>query len=209
MRPLRDRSPEGTIALFQEYSNAHAGQLPEELLQSILDPQAERLGDPSWRRMRPRLSVGGFMRKLFRMQYEPCNGQCYTDDEVLSLANMTPDEAIEMMDLLTAIHEPACGNANVRYAIDLNERVFVAVFLHYGKIETFADTSLTGVVRALATAAKAHFASPIWQQELLLGGDLGHRVCHHGEDEDLRRFMVQHGGLTPEVRAELLERLAA
>lgn len=150
------------------------------------------------------------MRKLFRMQYEPCSGQCYTDRDVLRFTKQNPEEVQELMDLLVQIHEPACGNANVRYAIDLDEElgIFTAVFFHYGKMEVFASKTLGGVIRLLAQHALFFYTTPAWWTEKLQGGVHGHDVCHHGKDQDLRVFMIKHSGLAPEVQQEMLARVA-
>lgn len=139
------------------------------------------------------------MRKVFRMKYEPCNGQCYTCHEVVNLTSLANDQVTlrRLLDKMVKAHEPLCGNANIAYGIDFDEesRIFIASFMHYGKLELFANQDLVKVLETLCDSAIAHFASEAGIAELATDPGFGHDVCHHGEDEKLTRFMIEHSGL--------------
>jgi len=137
------------------------------------------------------------MRKLFRMQYEPCSGQCYAASEVLSLQGMSVGQIKEVMDAMVAMHEPACGNRNVCLGLDLDEEsgVFVGSFMHYGRLELVAGPTPLKTLLRLETLVWRHIQSEEWQVELASVPGLGHEVCEHGHDEDLRIFSLEHSGL--------------
>lgn len=90
------------------------------------------------------------MRKIFRMQYEPCNGECYAwdrddddrgsdsgsgsggsggsddddkDTDIMPLRALRNDpiRLKSVMTKLVSMHEELCGNKNLRYGIDLDE----------------------------------------------------------------------------------------
>lgn len=137
------------------------------------------------------------MRKLFRMQYEPCNGDCYAYDDILPLDGLTPQQLKSVMDKLVECHRPLCGNANLRYGLDLDEQrhVFIGSFWHYGKLELVSADTCLDAIQLLADTILRHFLSDAGKAELARDAGLGHSVCHYGEDQDLRRWMVRSSGL--------------
>lgn len=139
------------------------------------------------------------MRKIFRMQYEPCNGDCYAWDDVLPLVDVEGDikHLKELMDKFILAHNPLCGNINLRYGIDFDEqsRLFIGSFWHYGKLELFTNSNSLVLVEQLLDYAIAHYKTDIGKAELATDSGLGHRVCHYDEDKDLRRFIVKASGI--------------
>ena len=128
------------------------------------------------------------MRKLFRMKYEPCNGQCYAHDDVLKAADIgcSPDEYRKVLDGLVAIHERACGNADVWYALDHDDTtgVFVASFGHPEGLELFAGRDPRDVLGRLVDAVRTTCLPPA-----------DHTVCHHGTADRVRAFSYAAGCL--------------
>lgn len=135
------------------------------------------------------------MKKVFRMQYEPCNGDCYAHgQEFFKLMKSLLDDEAKFKTLtekLVKIHEPLCGNVNLRYAMDLDENtgVYIGTFTHYGRLELFSNKDPIKLMDEMADNILKHFKSDRWQEELEMEKGLGHSVCHYGEDEDLRKFI--------------------
>lgn len=63
------------------------------------------------------------MRKIFRMAYETCSGQCYDHSDVMRIHNLGLDVrgAAAFLKRLLAMHGPACGNANLQFRLDADE----------------------------------------------------------------------------------------
>lgn len=139
------------------------------------------------------------MRKLFRMQYEPCNGECYAPGDVLNLSGLSKDvpRRERLLADLKAIHDPICGNAAYRYGMDLDEEsgTFVASFWHAGKLELFAGSGMVAVLEDFCQAVKFHFQTVEGIRELQDNPGLGAEVCRHSEGNKLDEFMREHGGI--------------
>jgi hypothetical protein len=139
------------------------------------------------------------MKKVFRMKYEPCNGECYVGPDVINLSFLAGN-LVELKKITTKLikaHEPLCGDVNLAYAIDYDEinKLFIGTFLHYGKLELFSGKDILYVLNQLCDAAITHFSSPEGRIELQSSSALGHDVCEHGKDEDLLRFMIKYSGI--------------
>lgn len=133
-------------------------------------------------------------RKLFRMGYEPCKGDCYMG-KVFPITDFSPEEREEIERKLLAIHDPTCGNANVRFGVDLDEArgTFVGVFYHYGAMETVLSESLKGALDGLLDLAVEHFASDQWREELAQDPGLGRDACAYGTNDSLLAFVRRTG----------------
>jgi hypothetical protein len=151
------------------------------------------------------------MRKVFRMQYEPCNGDCYAwdrdddrddtpepppkDKDILPLHHLMNDRPRlkALMEKLVAMHQPLCGNRNLRYGIDLDEdkKLFIGSFWHYGRLELFTDTDMTKLIETMADYVLNFYTTDAYKEESKGDEGLGHSVCHYGEDDNLRRFIIR------------------
>lgn len=160
------------------------------------------------------------MRKIFRMQYEPCMGTCYAwdndkddddrdtdrggtstsdddggDSDILPLHHLANDlpRLKALMTKLVAMHQELCGNKNLRYGIDLDEdnQIFIGSFLHYGKLELFTETCHIRLIEKMADYVLPFYETDAYKEESKFDKGLGHDVCEHGEDDDLRRFIVR------------------
>ena len=160
------------------------------------------------------------------MQYEPCNGECYAydggdddnsddrpdGDDTLPLGPLRFDKPRlkRIMDKLIAMHEPLCGNKNLRYGIDLDEKndLFIGSFWHYGKLELFTGKKLYDLVEEMADFILAFYKTEAYAEESKDDKGLGHSVCEYGEDDDLRRFMIRTSKIpTPNGVDAFLEEL--
>jgi hypothetical protein len=157
------------------------------------------------------------MRKIFRMQYEPCNGTCYAweddweddddsgprgggsssdgDSDILPLRALRFDQVRlkSIMTKLVAMHQELCGNKNLRYGIDLDEDngLFIGSFWHYGKLELFTETCHLRLIEKMAEFVLEFYKTDAYFEESKHDKGVGHSVCEHGEDDDLRRFIIR------------------
>ena len=148
------------------------------------------------------------MRKLFRMKYEPCNGKCYEYDDVLKLKGLNLDVAgtAELLKRVIEIHEQGCGNAELGYMMDYDDDagMFLTSFWHYGVLDNFLDITPLGALNKMIDAALAYYKTEEYAELVAAKPGLGHDVCEHGEDHDLRKFAVRHSGLDEEGQAAVL-----
>ncbi len=115
------------------------------------------------------------LRKIFRMGYEPCKGDCYCYDDVLPIDELDSTRKAAVVQKLLDMHAPMCGNEALRYGVDL--------------VETFLGTDMLGVVDQIADSALAHFASEQFAKEAALAPGLGRGVCAYGNDASLVDFI--------------------
>ena len=147
------------------------------------------------------------MKKIFRMKYEPCNGKCYTAPNTFPLNPVVTDaEATELLDKVIEMHEFACGNEGLAYGIDLDEEreVFVGSFLHFGNLDLVTSDTAMGCLANLHEVVMEWRNSDAGSTTLRENPGLGHDVCEHGEDQDLRAFALKFSGLGPERCAAIL-----
>jgi len=130
-------------------------------------------------------------RKIFRMGYEPCKGDCYCYDDVLPVDDLDPEKRQAMIKKLLEMHAPMCGNEALRYGVDFSEelRLFVGFFYHYGATETFINSSMLSCVEQIANSALSHFASEQFKIESSGREGLGRSACAYGSDETLVDFI--------------------
>ena len=154
------------------------------------------------------------MRKLFRMKYEACSGQCYAYSDVMRIHTLGLDVkgAVEFLKRLVAIHEPSCGNPNIEYRLDVDEFTrsvytgggdedmpdfrFVASFYHYGSLDLFSGDTPLEALNKLIDAALAYYQSNDYKTQGDKGS--GHDVCHHGDNKKLIEFAINFSGLDKE-----------
>lgn len=153
------------------------------------------------------------MRKLFRMKYEPCNGDCYAECAVVDLHSMklSKNETADFFRRLLAVHLPACGNSNLMFRVDMSDEynMFVATFEHYGQTDMFMSDSCKGAMNKLIDAVLVYYNSPAYSVDTAKDPGLGHDVCHYGEDSKLIDFALKFSGLTEAEQNELRVELAA
>ena len=139
------------------------------------------------------------MRKIFRMGYEPCKGDCYCYDDVLPIDELNPAHKQAVTQKLLDMHAPMCGNAALRYGVDFDEerQLFLGFFYHYGALETFLGPDMLGVVDAIAESALAHFKSEQFKAEQAAAPGLGRGACAYGSDESLVDFINRSARAMP------------
>ena len=95
------------------------------------------------------------MKKLFRFQYEKCNGTCYTggDDFYKELENQPKSVIRELVDKIVAAHDSTCDDPNQRFGIDYDEenKIFIGSFLNNMKLDIFSDKDFVRLVDTLMT----------------------------------------------------------
>ena len=137
------------------------------------------------------------MRKLFRMMYESCTGQCYHPDDVMSIHTLGLDahSAATFLRRLLAMHAPSCGNDQLAFRLDHDDEIgiFVASFQRYGALDLFADRTPLGAMNKMIDATLRFYES----DEFKVKGEHADResICHHGTDEKLVDFALRFSGL--------------
>lgn len=174
------------------------------------------------------LAGSAAMRKLFRMKYESCSGQCYAYSDVMRIHTLGLDAtgAATFLNRLVSMHEPSCGNPNIEFRLDADEFTrgrtisdgdtgdyvyaqdtrFVASFYHYGSLDLFAGDSPLEAMNLLIDAALAFYKSDEYLAQANKGS--GHGVCHHGDDRKLIEFAISFSGLDEAGQSELRAQFA-
>lgn len=139
------------------------------------------------------------MRKLFRMKYESCNGQCYADADVMQIHNLGLDveSAAEFLQRLLAMHEPSCGNPRISFSLDVDDDsgTYVASMQRYGALDLHVGRTPLEALDKLIDGALAWYASVEYQVLVSEQPGTGHGVCHHGDDRALIEFAITRSGL--------------
>lgn len=147
------------------------------------------------------------MRKLFRMKYESCNGQCYSHDDVVQIHDLGLDVvgAAEFLRRLLAMHEPSCGNPNISFSLDVDDvsRTYVAAMQRYGALDLHVGSTAREALDKLIDGALAWYASVEYQVLVSENSGLRHAVCRHGSDSALLEFAIARSGLPPEEQDAL------
>lgn len=149
------------------------------------------------------------MRKLFRMKYESCNGQCYADEDVMRIHDLGLDAvgAAEFLRRLLAMHEPSCGNPNISFSLDVEDLegqppIYVAAMQRYGALDLHVAFTPLEALDKLIDGALAWYGSIEYQTLIAEKPGAGHGVCHHGDDRALIEFAITRSGLpAPEQQA--------
>lgn len=152
------------------------------------------------------------MRKLFRMKYESCNGQCYADEDVMKIHNLGLDVegAATFLRRLLAMHEPSCGNPQISFSLDVDDDTvtYVAAMQRYGALDLHVGRTALEALDKLIDGALAWYASVEYQVIVAERPGAGHGVCHHGDDRALIEFAITRSGLSDPQQQELRAQFA-
>ena len=169
------------------------------------------------------------MRKMFRMKYEPCTGQCYAPSDVMRIHTLGLDVegAVVFLKRLLAMHAPSCGNESLQFRLDedtfyrkvpvengYDDHVFerkaftrfVASFWHYGTLDLFAGDTPLEALNKMIDAALEYYKSEEYLNHPNYEHDR-HNVCHHGTDEKLVNFALAFSGLSEKDQEAVRSRL--
>ena len=157
------------------------------------------------------------MRKLFRMKYESCNGQCYSHDDVVQIHDLGLDAvgAAEFLRRLLAMHEPSCGNPNISFSLDVEDNLsdqrslYVAAMQRYGALDLHVDVTPLGAMNKLIDGALAWYGSVEYQVIASQAPGAGRAVCLHGEETALVEFAIARSGLPPQEQQALRAQFAS
>lgn len=154
------------------------------------------------------------MRKLFRMQYESCNGQCYAYSDVMRIHTLGLDAqgAAAFLKRLVAMHAPSCGNDQLGFKLDVDETtfeapVFVASFQRYGALDLFLGKTPLEAMDKMIDGALAYYRSDEYKAHPTTEHSR-HAICHHGTDDKLIEFAIEFSGLDAQGRTELRAQFA-
>jgi hypothetical protein len=149
------------------------------------------------------------MRKIFRMKYESCNGQCYEYSDVMRIHTLGLDTqgAVVFLKRLLAMHAPSCGNAELAFRLDHDDKlnIFVASFQRYGSLDLYADQTALGAMNRLIDGALAYYQTNEYKALVAAKPGAGSGVCHHGDDKKLIDFAIAFSGLSMPEQTRLRE----
>ncbi len=95
------------------------------------------------------------MKKLFRFKYEPCNGTCYTRDDVFFREMSKIDQVTKerLVDTIVEAHDNLCDNPDYYFGLDLCEEsgVFIGHFVQPGRTDIFTGSSLSQCINKICT----------------------------------------------------------
>jgi hypothetical protein len=159
------------------------------------------------------------MRKVFRMQHEPCNGMCYAPSydggenfESFKAMNAFKNDLPRLkkfFENLLKVHEPLCGNEKLRIAIDVDDiaNIYVGSFMHFNKLETVIGDNILDTLEAIIEIALTVYETEDFKKDLVANPGQGHDVCDHGEDHDLKKFVLRETGIATENVEEFIRTL--
>lgn len=168
------------------------------------------------------------MRKIFRMAYESCSGQCYDHSDVMRIHTLglyDIKRAAAFLSRLLEMHAPSCGNPNIQFRLDVDEfeedsyrevaqaglvpcvdkkTRFVASFYRYGALDLFGGPTALEAMNKLIDGALAWYASDEGKARLAADSPVDRaNACHHGDDRKLIDFAIEFSGLDAPARAAL------
>lgn len=131
------------------------------------------------------------MKKIFRMQYEPCLGTCYAYDDILMLEinklKENKKDLNKLLKCLESIHDRTCGNTEIGFTLDYDENMFIGTFVSPDNTQSFCSPSLIGCyekfVQILNWYSETH---NIYKDK---------SVCDHGREENIVKFTLEKAGL--------------
>lgn len=95
------------------------------------------------------------MKKLFRFQYEACNGTCYAPEEqfFIDLRAVPLSQLHGVVDKIVTAHNRTCNNPNMRFAVDLDEthNIYIGSWMNNGTLDLFSSSSFIDVVDQLSS----------------------------------------------------------
>lgn len=152
------------------------------------------------------------MRKLFRMKYESCSGQCYADADVMKIHSLGLDAqgAAVFLHRLLAMHSPSCGNPAIAFSLDVEDEshTYVAAMQRYGALDLHVGATALEAMDKLIDGALAWYASEEGVRLMAEMPGAGHGVCHHGDDQALVEFAISRSGLPAQEQHALRSQLS-
>lgn len=140
------------------------------------------------------------MRKLFRMQFEGCLGECYSHSDVMRIhvLGLDVEGTAAFLRRLLAMHAPACGDDRIGFRLDVDEvtfehPTFVASLQRPGALDLFLGATPLEALDRLIDGALAYYATDEFKN--LAAASVGRDACRHGSDEKLVAFALAFSGL--------------
>lgn len=94
------------------------------------------------------------MKKIFRFQYEPCTGTCYTggNDFYQELKKADTNKLNSIINNIVKAHDSTCDDLDQRFGVDYDEenKIFIGTFLNGRRLDMFSDKSFLNLVDTLS-----------------------------------------------------------
>lgn len=129
------------------------------------------------------------MKKIFRMQYEPCLGTCYQYDkelmsQFLKLSNEEPTKLNDLLTNLEYIHDKTCGNKDLGFILDYDEGLMIGTFISPTGSQSFVGKTINEVYIKFRTLIDWHYKqNPQTTAEP--------ENCDHGRDDNIIEWTLE------------------
>lgn len=95
------------------------------------------------------------MQKLFRFQYEACNGTCYGNGDRFfqDLKDVPKAELTQLINKIVDAHNRMCNNPNMRFGLDFDQtnKIYIGNWMNNGTLDLFTSTNFMDVVTQLTS----------------------------------------------------------
>ena|SRR5271165_5495898 len=95
------------------------------------------------------------MKKLFRFQYEKCNGTCYAPEDTFkeALKNVPEKELETLIMNIVEAHDSTCDDPEQRFSVDYDEnnKIFIGSFINGKTLDLFSDKSFVNLINSLTS----------------------------------------------------------
>lgn len=131
------------------------------------------------------------MKKIFRMQYEPCLGTCYEYDDILmgEIHKLKKDKnkLNKLLNCLNYIHDKTCGDKEVGFLLDYDENQFIGTFIYPKGSHPFIAKDLVVCYEKFVKLIDWYYKEHIV--------NVDKQVCDHGRDDNIITFTLEKAGL--------------
>lgn len=131
------------------------------------------------------------MKKIFRMQYEPCLGTCYEYDDILmdEINKLKKDK--KQLDVflkcLDYIHDKTCGDIEVGFLLDYDEKQFIGTFFYPQGCSPFIAKNLVTCYEKFVKLIDWYYTENTVK--------VNKEVCNHGRENNIIQFTLEKAGL--------------
>lgn len=128
--------------------------------------------------------MGNSMKKIFRLQYEPCLGTCYEYDGILwdQFNKLDAHDFNKLIDHLKYIHDETCGLPDLGFILDYDDGLFVGTFIYQKGSQAFVGKTIVDVFNKFQVLLD-------WYKE---NNEVkaNKSICDHGREENLFQFTL-------------------
>lgn len=132
------------------------------------------------------------MKKIFRMQYEPCLGTCYEYDSILmqeiNKLKQDKNKLNRFLKCLDYIHDKTCGDEKVGFLLDYDEGQFIGTFIYPKGSSPFIAIDLIICYEKFVNLIDWYYETN--------SVDTNKKTCDHGRDNNIVQFTLEKAGIS-------------